>query len=299
MRMSFTSNNLAPEKENFPKIKLGPKESARIHVFESPVAAYVHNLRAPKIVDGRVSTVWDKKNNVEAWEYDFVANPLCLGDQNTLEASGTDPKNCPACKAVKDHGWDMFKPAQRRFAMHVFQYTTNGSSAAPKAFNGEVKIWSFADKKFGELVAAANEYDGDLSKADLLLGPCENATFQLFNIVHSAKVAWRQLGVSEDAFNALVAANQSKDLYFYLGRKMGKDTMQDKVDEIVAKTRQANGLVGESADDGLAGVENLDAGLASLLDDDKPAPVATPAAVTTSANTDEDKSFEDILNEIG
>jgi hypothetical protein len=295
--MSFTSNNLAPEKENFPKLKLGAKESARVHVYETPVAAYVHNLRAPKIVDGRVAMVMDNRTKVMVWDYDFVANPLCLGDAEEMEKSGSDPKNCPACKAVKDHGWDLFKPAQRKFAMHVFQYTTNGSSAAPKGFNGEVKIWAFADKKFGELVAIANEYDGDLSKADLLLGPCENATFQLFNIVHSAKVAWKQLGITEDAFHALTDANKSKDLYFYLGRKMTAENMKDKVDEIVAKTRQANGLSGESASDDLAGAENLDAGLASILDDTTPAPVASRVDATPPADNDAD--FDDILKSLG
>ncbi len=295
--MSFTSNNLAPEKENFPKLKLGAKESARIHVFEDPIATFVHNLRAPKIVDGRVVTVMDKRTNTPVWDYDFVANPLCLGDANVLATSGVDEKNCPACKAVRDHGWDMFKPAQRKFAMHVFQYTTNGSSAMPKTFNGEVKIWAFADKKFGELVAIANEYDGDLSRADLLLGPCDNATFQLFNIVHSAKVAWKALGVPEDQFTTLVESNKSKDLYFYLGRKMGAELMQDKIDEIVVKTRQAHGLSNESADDDLAGAEpNFEAGLNSLLDESpkKDEPKSNSSESVNSGT----QSFDDILNNL-
>lgn len=298
MRMSFTSNNLAPEKENFPKIKLGAKESARVHAFETPVAAFVHNLRAPKIVDGRVAMVMDNRTKSMVWDYDFVANPLCLGDPAEMEKSGSDPKNCPACKAVKDHGWDLFKPAQRRFAMHVLQYTTNGSSAAPRTFNGEVKIWAFADNKFSELVAIANEYDGDLSQADLLLGPCENATFQKFNILHSAKVAWKQLGVSQEQFDTLTQASQSKDLYFYIGRKMGAETMRDKIDEIVIKTRQANGLSGESASDDLAGAENLDAGLAGILDDVAPAPVAAARVDSTPAAADMDGDFDEILKSL-
>jgi hypothetical protein len=301
MRMSFTDNNLAPERENFPKIKLGQKESARVAIFETPVAAYVHNLRAPKIVDGRVSTVLDKKNNTQVWEYDFVSNPLCLGNPETLAQSGTDPKNCPACQAVKDHGWDVFKPAQRKFAMHVFQYTTNGSSAMPKTFNGEVKIWAFADKKFGELVAIARENDGDLTNVDLLLGPCDNAMFQLFNILPSRKVGWKELGKTEDEFHALVESNKSKDLYYYIGRKMSKEAMQDKVDEIVSKTRQAHGLSGETAADDLAGTDNLDAGLEGLLSNDEPkakpeaykAPAASDAP--QAANVDD---FEDILNQL-
>lgn len=296
MKMSFSTENLAPERENFPKLKLGAQESARIYAFEAPVAAFVHNLRKPKIVNGRVQTVKDQKGNI-GWEYDFVSNPICLGDPDVIKQEGTDAKNCPACKAVKDHGWDMFKPPVRKFAMHVYQYTTNGNAAAPRTMNGDTKVWVFADKKFAELVAINDSFAslGGLAGVDLQLGPCVSAVFQQFNILPSPEVAWKKFANGEERLEE-AKLNQAKDLYFYIGRKMSKDAMEDKVSEIVTAHRQANGLSGESASDDLAGAENLDAGLASILDD---APAAKPVTSPATSSVEDEGDFEDILKSLG
>jgi hypothetical protein len=299
MKMSFSTENLAPERENFPKLKLGAQESARIYAFESPVAAYVHNLRKPKIINGRVQTIKDQKGNT-GWDYDFVSNPLCIGDPDTIRQEGSDAKNCPACKAVKDHGWDMFKPPVRKFAMHVYQYTTNGNASIPRTMNGDTKVWVFSDKKFGELVAINDSFAslGGLAGVDLQLGPCVSAVFQQFNILPSPEVAWNKLANGKERLEE-AKLNQAKDLYFYIGRKMSKDAMEDKVAEIVTAHRQANGLSGESASDDLAGAENLDAGLANLLSDDSPKPAASNTSNKSDSDELEGGDFEDILKSLG
>ena len=299
MEISFSADNVAQERENFPKIKLGAQESARIYAFENPVATYVHNLRKPKIINGRVQTVKDQKGNT-GWDYEFVSNPICLGDTDTLKTDGSDPKNCPACKAVKDHGWDQFKPPTRKFAMHVYQYTTNGNAAAPRTMNGDTKVWVFTDKKFSELVAINESFKkhGGLAGVDLQLGPCISATFQQFNILPSPEVAWQNFANGAERLEE-AKQNRAKDLYYYIGRKMSKEAMEDKVAEIVTAHRQANGLSSETAADDFAGAENLDAGLSNLLSADTP----KPAAASIPANKVDDDldggDFEDILKSLG
>lgn len=299
MEITFSTENLAAERENFPKIKLAKGESARIYAFETPKGAYVHNLRKPKIINGRVQTVKDQKGN-PVWEYEFVSNPICLGDNDAIKANGSDPKNCPACKAVKDHGWDMFQTPKRKLAMHVYQYTTNGNASAPRTMNGDTKVWVFSDKKFAELVAINESFKtlGGLAGVDLQLGPCDSAMYQLYNILPSPEVAWKKFANGEERLEE-AKQNKAKDLYFYIGRKMSKDAMEDKIDEIVTAHRQANGLSGEVASDDLAGAENLEAGLAGLLDDTTTAKPSVAPSTTKDEEPLDGEDFEEILKSLG
>jgi hypothetical protein len=109
-------------------------------------------------------------------------------------------------------------------------------------------------------------------------------------------VAWKGYANGEERLQEAIEGNQAKDLYYYIGRKMTKPAMEDKVAEIVTAHRQANGLSGETASDDLAGVENLDAGLAGILDD-------SPAPRTTSSKPEEVSAgsgdFDEILKSLG
>lgn len=296
-KMSFSSNNKAADTENFPKLKLDQDESARIHLYEEPEVGFVHNLRKPKIVNGVVQykVVKTKDGDREEMDYDFVGNPLCLGDFNVLSERGTDPKNCPACKAAQETP-DQFTGPKRRFAMHVFQYTTNGTSKPSKNFQGSVKVWSFTDQKFGELIDMLDEApDNNMRNIDVILGPCENKLFQKYKMLPSMQVKVNESEASQAAFNEIIEDNKAKDLEKFLGRSTKKDWLEDDLDKVRAAWRTANGQASETRSDNLAGVErNLDAGLANLLDDEsKAAPVKAE-----NKPPRETASFDDILADL-
>ena len=291
-KMSFTSNNRTAEVENFPKLRLENKESARIVVLEEPESAYVHNLRAPKMINGEV------QYKGEEMDFEFLGNPICIGDENIIKERGLDAKNCPACKATQDAP-DMFAKPKRKYATHVYQYQTNGTNKAPANGEGTVKVWAFADQKFGELIDIYEEAEKAPQDVDLILGPCENVVFQKFKIIAGQKTGWQANESTRQRFEENVASNRSKDLYRYIGRKMGKDFIEDKVDEVKRKWAQAKGQSGESSSDGLIGAErNLDAGLNGLLDKEDPWAKPMADAEKNSNKREEAVSFDDLLNGI-
>ncbi len=307
-KMSFKTENRAADGESFPKLKLDQEESARIAIFEEPEVGYVHNLRKPKLVGGVVQykVVKTKDGEREEMDFDFVGNPICLGDFNTLQDRRIDPKNCPACKAAEEAP-DMFAPPKRRFAMHVFQYTTNGTSKPTRNFQGSVKVWSFTDQKWNEILDLMEEApDKDITKVDLILGPCENKMFQKFKIISSGQVKWQESDASKTSFEEIIEENRAPDLEKFLGRSTKKEWIEDDLDKVRAAWRVANGQANEVANDGLASAERgtLDAGLNNLLDSDpwadslpanstKAAPAKADTPATNKAS--EPESFDDIL----
>jgi hypothetical protein len=282
-RIEFKSENKARTFDSFPKLKLDQDETARIHIYEAPDSAFVHNVRKPKIVNGEVvyKTVQSKGGGTERqMDFDFVSNPICVGDADVVKERGVDPKNCPLCKAAQEAP-DMFAAPKRRYAMHVFQYATNGTSKPTKNFQGSVKIWAFTDQKFGEIVDLLDEVkDNDPENVDFILGPCENKLFQKYKIITSPQVKRSESDASSAAFDEIVAENKVDDLSAFLGRKMKADWMHDEVDKVKRAWDQVNGTRGESNSDDLAGAErNLDAGLSTLLDEPKD---SKPEATTSS-----------------
>ena len=301
-KMSFKAENKAADNESFPKLKLDQDETGRISCFEEPEVGFVHNIRAPKIVQGEVQykRVETKNGPEMQMEFDFIGNPICLGDFDELLDRGIDPKRCPACKAAQEAP-DMFQPPKRRFAMHVFQYTTNGTKTPTRNFQGSVKIWAFTDQKFNELIDLMDEAPGgDLRNIDIILGPCENKMYQKFKMVHSSQVKWRE---AEEQFQEIIAENKVKDISKFLGRTTKKDWLEDDLDKVRARWRVANGQKDESPNDTLAGAErDLDAGLAGLLDDDsKPSAKAdnsTPAVQSAGSDDDGPVDFDKLLADI-
>lgn len=302
-KMSFNASNKSADTENFPKLKLEQDESARITLYEEPEVGFVHNLRAPKLLNGVVQykVVKTKEGEREELDFDFIGNPICLGDFNTLQERGIDPARCPACKAAQEAP-DMFAPPKRRFAMHVFQYTTNGTSKPTRNFQGSVKVWAFTDQKFNELIDLMEEApDGDMSKIDIILGPCENKLFQKFKMIHSNQVKWRESEATMAAFEEIVKENRAKDLEKFLGRSTKKEWLEDDLDKVRSRWKTVHGQSGEAANDGLASVERptLDAGLANLLDEQPGAltdvSVSVPRKTATSS---EAASFDDLLEQL-
>lgn len=302
-KMSFSASNKANDNETFPKLKLAQDESARIALFEEPEVGFVHNLRKPKLIGGRVQykTVKGKNGDTQEMDYEFVGNPICQGNFDILQDRGIDPKNCPACKAASDQP-DMFSPPKRRYVVHVFQYNTNGTTQPTKTFQGSVKVWAFTDQKFNELVDLIEEADGDPSKIDIMLGPCENAMFQKYKMVPSMKVKWKE---APEQFQEIVSENKAKNIENFLGRPVKRtEYLMDDLDKVREAWKVANGQEDESASDGLETVERgLDAGLANLLDEAPEQPkevkVSTNSNGATKVETNNEAvDLEDLLADL-
>src|SRR5947207_5386713 len=158
--------------ENLFKLKVG--ESTRIVMLERPTFAWIHNLRAPKIVNGMPVKVMKKRKGSEEeyadFDYDFVGRLRCLGHDGIIKDKGTDEKHWPACKAAVEGG-EVPKP-ERRFAVNIIRYGMKPDGSLVTPFNCACLIWAFTEGTFDKLYNIAQEH-GDLAGRDLLLGPCE------------------------------------------------------------------------------------------------------------------------------
>lgn len=295
-KMSFSTENVSSGNDNFPRLKLDQDETARIAIYEEPEFGFVHNLRTPKLINGVVQYKSGKDGKSEM-DFDFVSNPICMGDINVLLDRGMDPKNCPACKAAQDAP-DMFQKPKRRFAMHVFQYATNGTSKPTKNFQGSVKVWSFTDQKYAEIVDIAQEdSEKDIKNVDLILGPCENKMFQKFKMIPSGQVKWKESESTREAFAEIIEENKATDLEFFLGRPVKKvEYLEDDLDKVRRNWRVVNGQTGERNDDNLVNAErSLDAGLSNLLDTSKAEPESDKSKTENANKSNEAVDLEDLL----
>lgn len=298
-KLSFNSENVAKAADNFPRLKLDQEETARIAIYDDPDFGFVHNLRQPKMING-VAQYKSGRDGKEELDFDFVSNPICMGDMSVLLDRGIDPKNCPACEAASLEP-DMFQKPKRRFAMHVFQYNTNGTSKPTKNFQGTVKVWSFTDQKFAEIADLAEEAPGkSIKNVDLILGPCENKMFQKFKIIASTQVKWQESDATQETFAEIIEENKAEDLDYFLGRPVKKkEYLLDDLDKVRTGWRKLRGNANETASDNLAGVErNLDAGLNSLLETPKPATAEVKMEKSSTKKDDEAVDLEDLLNGI-
>jgi hypothetical protein len=255
---------------NFPKLKLEQGEKARIVCLEDPTVEYHHRIQQPKLdADGAplMENLKDRNGReYEAHEMQFKSTPLCLGDFETLEEKGSDPKNCPMCAMAKDHP-DWMKGPARRFAMHVIKYRTKANStdlATP--FSVECVVWSFTDRIYSKLVDFRNEHGSEedgLKKKDLLLGPCENKMFQKFDIAISSKAEWlaseERMTRTAETFND----NQIEDLAIAIGSKKPKHFVEQDLEDVTKAWRAVEQYSRETKDQPKA--ESLDSGLENIF----------------------------------
>jgi hypothetical protein len=204
-RVTFEEKNKTTTSSDYPRLKLEKGEKARIVCLENPEAAFVHTLRAPKLINGMPKMITRERQNGETFEdydQDFIGRPICLGDEGILEERGSDPKNCPICKMASEG--DMAQSPQRRFAMHVFKYATRtGTTEIIEPFSGQLVVWSFTDKIFGKLVDFATE--------------------------------WGNLQASPDRRNyvaVMFRENQTKDLASFCGRRQDRRYLEEDLDKV-------------------------------------------------------------------
>lgn len=295
MKMAFTSDNRVQTGETFPKLKLELGEKKRIVCIEDPEAYYVHTIRAPKITSGRATEETKQRKDgttYPAFVQEFISNPICLGDPDVLVERGVDPRNCPACASAVEI--DNMVGPKRRFAMHVFAYTTKPSSWEVKSpFGGDVVVWGFTDKVFNELVDY-QEINGDLRKRDLILGPCEDKIYQKFDIKLGNDAEWMKDAARKAYLKEIVEDNKAEDLAAFCGRKVKKDFLEQDVNRAVKQWRIATGGGAEvNAAEAEVEAAQLNNGLRGLLGEDESTSVLEKPAKSGTLD------FQNLLNDLG
>lgn len=243
-KITISSENKNATFQKYPKVMLEKDERARIVCLEDPDVVYVHNLKKPELLNGKPSMVTVEQKNGDKKEVnkmEFVATDICLGNFEVLQKDGADPENCPACRESKET--DTILGPQRKFAMHVAQYNLGNpnSFAVAEPFGVSIKAWTFTDRRFNDLVELKEIY-GDLRKADLALGPCENKMYQNYDI--KAMPGDAAYLSSDDRRRIVVESyknNRSDDLTVLLGRTVDASLMREHLEEVKARWRAVRG----------------------------------------------------------
>jgi hypothetical protein len=244
-RIQFTDEVSPAQRggEVFPKLKLKMGEKARVALLEGPEQTYVHQMYEPLIVDGRGVKVQKErrdKSTYEAYDEKFLKSFQCLGDEETLFQSGADAKNCPACRASAQASY--FKAPTPRYALNVIKYglKPNGDISSP--YSPAVQVWVFGPQKFEEIRNIAKE-GFDLSKVDLVLGPCQHEDFQKYTMTVSNKAAWLENKDTEKTTMEAFRENRIEDLAKVIAPKLDADMIQGYVDRINHAWNVINGTV--------------------------------------------------------
>lgn len=239
-----TENKKAQVSYDYPKLKLKNQERARIAVLQEPEMEYVHNFRKPVIENGKAVMETAKRRDGGEYQTEkmaFVRNPICRGDFATLEEKGSDPKNCPACKMAADNP-DWLQAPKRRYAMHVIRYRTqSGSFKVADPFAVEVLVWSFPDRIFNKLIEFGEELGGDIKKADLMLGPCENESFQKFDITIGQKAEWAVSDETKKLTKATLQGGMIPNLKIAIGNDQTEHYMNQDLEAISEAWTQVKG----------------------------------------------------------
>lgn len=244
MRFAFTENNVKKNNDIFPKLKVAEGETVRILMMEDPVGHYVHQLNKVNILPNgnpkMVTKQTSKGENYETFDLQFVSNPICLGDPNTLEERGTDAKNCPACAAAIEH--EGVKMPVRRFAMHVVKYKTKaGGSELATPFSCDVLVWAFTDRMFSNLYDLSKEW-GNLKEIDLLLTLEGPEKYQKLKVQPGSKSAATTNESRKSIVKETYENNQAPDLTRYCGKKTDSKWITEDVETVLKSYRIANGV---------------------------------------------------------
>ncbi len=278
----FTPEFKRSADNDFDKLKLKLNEKARVVLLEKPTYAWVHTLRAPKIVNGQPVMEKKKRGGEEITDYalDFIGRPLCTGDDGILADDAVDPKNCPVCKRAKES--DEVAPPERRFAVNVIRYgLQRDGSTISDPFTCTCVVWGFTEGVYNKLYGIAQEYKnrGGLIGLDLILGPCQPPeAFQKFDIMAGSESVWKLDEKLTEVVVKTYQNNKVENLEVACGRKTELRWMKDDLAKISARWRQAHGAEAETG--GSAGTEqaDLNTGLSELLN-------TKPVTNTTSANS--------------
>lgn len=244
-RISFTDEVSPAQRggEVFPKLKLKMGEKARVALLEGPERVYVHQFYEPVIVDGKGVKIKKErrdKSEYEAYDEKFLKSFQCLGDEETLFQSGADAKNCPACRASAQFNY--FKAPAPRYALNVIKYTLKPNGDISSPYSPAVQVWAFGPQKFEEIRNIAKE-GFDLSKVDLVLGPCQHEDFQKYTMTVSNKAAWLENAETKRITQEAFKENRIEDLPKVIAARLDSDIIQTYVDRITHAWNIINGMV--------------------------------------------------------
>jgi hypothetical protein len=228
---------------DYPKLKLERSERARVNFIEkAPRVEYVHTLRAPEIQNGQVimEQAQDRDGNpFMRPRLQFIGQHICLGEYDDLRSKGIAPEVCPSC-ALSQKTTDV-QPPQRRFAAHIVHYVTReGGWEVTDPFSARLKAWAFPQRTFDILYSLQEEW-GSLREHDLLLGPCENSTFQKFDIRAAKEAAWLTSDANKAFVVQLYKNNQSPYLDQFIGRRKSAAEIESDLSRLMIRARQARG----------------------------------------------------------
>lgn len=273
---------------NFPKLRLKQGDKARVCLLENPEQVYVHELREPVILNGKgVQKEKERRDGSKYsdWDEKFVASFQCLGDEETLFQSGVDVKNCPACQASTQ--FDRFRGPTNKYALNVIKYNTKaGSAEVAKPFQVSAEVWVFGAAKFEEIRNLVKEGNYDLKKHDLILGPCQNETFQKFNIMIAQSADW----MGDENTKALTAETFKENRIEDLSKVVAQVKDRAQVEEYVNRVKRAwdvvNGVAMSNTDHILGQAGHSDGPVL-----DTPVPTATLDVPDATSS-----SFDDLLS---
>lgn len=283
--ITFETKNKTQSSADFPKFKLAKGERARVAILENPQFGYVHDLRKPKIVNGKAEMkLVERKDGTtfSAPVMDFVSRSRCTGDEDVLAESGIDPKHCSICNLAKENS-AMADAPKRRFALHVVKYNTKPGSfdLVDGPFSVQIQVWPFTDMVFNKMIEI-NSIVGSLQSHDLLLGPCTDPVFQKFDINYDVKALWSGDASYKETTLSSLKSNRADDLMYFVGRNTEQRFIDKNIEDVREAHRVLNGR-GEEPQLAAKEVPQLSEGLGSLLDETKP---AEPSFTANSAKED-------------
>lgn len=277
----FTGNSGA---DKFPRVKLNKDERRRLGCIEAPWSEWVHELRAPTITNGEPEMETKSrrdKSTYEAFKMQYISNPICLGDQAALSEKGVDPANCPACEASMNQSSGVAAP-KRRYAMNVISYQTMPGAAFQLSvpFSAQILVWAFTPPRYDKLLGFQKQW-GNLREHDILLGPCEDAVFQRYEMQVAQEAAWATNPQTQQWIGQLWTApgNRATDeqLRDACGRSSPIGYMQQDVLRVMQLTSMAAAAGARAAGGQFAGQPQpgMQQGFSDLL---QSAPAAHPLA---------------------
>lgn len=237
--MEIGFNTFTPRStQRIPKLMLEANETARVCFLDPrPRQVFVHTFETvktdefgqPIVVHGK----WPDGQPRESIDTDYAGKLRCLGSDDVLMASGTDPENCPACAAHIANPAAVKAPT-RRILGQVLKYNTRPGTATPSTpFSATLVVWDLTEKRFEQLVSIYNEH-GDLKAKDLILGPCENKQMQKFTIQPGGdKAHWISSETNQQFVKSLLEQESFEDIESAAGKLPTNTEMRIKVNEIV------------------------------------------------------------------
>lgn len=298
-KISFSkTNKIQKTNYDYPKFKLKQGETARIAVLEEPEVRYVHTLQEPVLLNGVPQTETKNRRDGSAYEEykkKFKSRPLCLGDEAVLAERGSDPKHCPMCAAAQENS-DITSAPVRRYAMHVVKYKMkNGSTnTLAEPYSVDIEVWSFTDRMLNILIDHQEEWaeDGGLKQHDLILGPCENETFQKFDVRVAPKALWLEDKEKKTYTVTALKGNRIEDISIACGSNKERQWIDRDLSDIQDAWKSIYNyqkLNSDTIDDEVRNDVSLKANLESVLDE--------VDEVATKKEAPKAESFEDLLND--